>query len=222
MKHRRKMHVPATKGHNDAGGVATPLFTAAELAELSVPDDVRLMLADDVPDVEDGARGPRSELPHWATGGPEEGAAIALWQMLAPPPGVEAKLPSWLRKMGISYFRGWIRHAGPVGPDFVMDWAIPLEDGTYLMHRDGDAGPFSPPPFCDLQTFVDAVVSLSRALLVAELDRKMRIIGRRPGDPDATFREHFPLDADGPGNAKFHAEIEAAAREAASRRRQAP
>ena len=168
-------------------------FTSADLALLRVPDDVKVRLVEDVPLVPDGACAPRSELPSWWDRGPDEGAAIALWQMLAPSPGLDVKLPSWLRKQGISYFRGWIRPAGPAGPDYVLDLAIPLDDDTYLMHRDGDAGPYSPPPFCDLQTFLDAAISLSRHLLLAELEARLRRAGRSPGDPTTVMEEFFPL-----------------------------
>jgi hypothetical protein len=170
-------------------------FARAELDALSVHDDVTLKLTDDLAaDIPDDDRGPQSALPHWAGAGPDEGAAIAVWQMLAPPPGIEAKLPGWLRKQGISYFRGWIRHAGPAGPDFVMDWVIPRLDGTYEVVRDGDTGPYSPPPGCDLQTFVDSVATLSRDLFLAEWERKLRIIRRRPGDPDTVLAEFFPVN----------------------------
>ena len=66
--------------------------------------------------------------------------------MFAPPPGVDMRLPSWLRKQGISWFRGWIRHARLEGPDFVMDWVIDIDNDndTYEIARDGDAGPYSP------------------------------------------------------------------------------
>jgi hypothetical protein len=170
-------------------------FTRADLDALSVHDDIKLKLTDDLAaDIPEDKRGLQTALPHWSGAGPEEGAAIAVWQMLAPPPGVEEKLPSWLRKQGISYFRGWIRHCDPaLGPDFVMDWVIPLRDGAYETARDGDAGPYSPPPPADLQTFVDAVVSLSRDLLLADLERKLRVSGRRPGDPGTVLEEFFPI-----------------------------
>ena len=147
-------------------------FTRAELDALTVHDDIELRLTDDVlDDIPEGGRGRRSELPHWAGERPEEGTAIAVWQMLAPPPGVTAKLPSWLRKQGLSYFRGWIRRAGHLGLVFVMDWVILFDDGTYEIVRDGDAGPGSPPPPADLQTFVDAVIDLSRHMLLDGLNR---------------------------------------------------
>ena len=169
-------------------------FTKADLDALSVHDDIELRLTDDVQgDVPDGGCFPQGEAPHWASTGQEVGAAIAVWQMLASPPGVTVTLASWLRKMGISYFRGWIRHAGPVGPGFVMDWVIPVGDHEYEIVRDGNTGPYSPPPGCDLQTFVDAVARLSRDFLLVELERKMRMIGRSPGDPDAVLQEFFPL-----------------------------
>lgn len=170
-----------------------PRFTAADFDALSVPDDIEVRLVDDVPDVPDGACAPRSELPHWSgRGGLNEGAAIALWQMFAPAPDVEVKLPRWLDKQGISFFRGWIRPAGPVGPDYVLDWAIPLKDGTYVMHRDGDVGPYSPPPGCVLQTFLDAAIGLSRQLLLVDIERLLRFAGRLPGDPDTVYQERFP------------------------------
>ena len=81
--------------------------------------------------------------------------------------------------MGISYFRGWIRRCDPsIGPDFVMDWAIPIDDGTYLMCRDGDTGPYSPPAGCDLQTFVDSVARLSYEMMMDCLVRKMGAVRR--------------------------------------------
>jgi hypothetical protein len=169
-------------------------FSKVDLDALSVHDDIELRLTDDVQgDVPDGGRFPQGEAPHWASTGQEVGAAIAVWQMLAPPPGVSLTLPSWLRKMGISYFRGWIRRAGPAGPDFVMDWVIPVGNDEYEIVRDGNTGSYSPPPGCNLQTFVDAVASLSRDLLLAELERKWRMIGRSAGDPDAVLQELFPL-----------------------------
>jgi hypothetical protein len=169
-------------------------FTKADLDALSVHDDIELRLTDAIQgDVPDGGRFPQGEAPHWASTEQEVGAVIAVWQVLAASPAIPMKLPSWLRKMGISYFRGWIRHAGPVGPDFVMDWVIPVGDDEYEIVRDGNTGPYSPPPGCDLQTFVDAVASFSRDLLLVELERKMRMIGRSPGDPDAVLREFFPL-----------------------------
>jgi hypothetical protein len=175
--------------HPDA---ATPgrRFTSADLALLRVPDDIKVRLVEDVPPVPDGARAPRSELPSWWDRGPDEGAAIALWQMLAPPPGLDVKLPSWLRKQGISYFRGWIR---PGGSDYVLDLAIPVDTDTYLMHRDGDAGPYSPPPCCDLQTILDAAIGLSRHLLLAEFATRLRRAGRSAGDPTTVIQEFFPL-----------------------------
>jgi hypothetical protein len=56
-------------------------FTRAELDALSVHDDVVLKLADYAP-AEDGSRFPLTDAPHWAGDGPQEGAAIAVWQML--------------------------------------------------------------------------------------------------------------------------------------------
>jgi hypothetical protein len=176
----RKLSNHAAKRHNN-GKVTTPRFTAAELAALTVHDDIVLGLTDDLTaDIPDGERGARSSLPHWSAAGKTTGggAAIAVWQMFAPPPGVDVKLPSWLHKQGISWFRGWIRHAGPVGPDYVMDWIIDIDNDTYETCQDGDTGPWSPPPGCDLQTFVDAVAGASRDLLIGALSEKMRAVER--------------------------------------------
>ena len=77
-------------------------FTRDELDALSVHDDIVLKLTDDLAaDIPEDDRGPQSALPHWAgRGAGDEGAAIAVWQMFAPPPGVEAKLPGWLPQAG--------------------------------------------------------------------------------------------------------------------------
>jgi hypothetical protein len=203
---------PRRKGRRVPGTAAVQRFTKAELDALSVYDDVVLKLTDDLAaDVSEGDRGLRSVLPHWSVhdAAQEEGAAIAVWQVFAPPPGVDAKLPSWLRKQGISWFRGWIRHAGAAGPDFVMDWVIDINNETYETAPDGDAGPYSPPPGCDLQTFVNAVAHLSRDFLLDELTRKMNMLvdagklqGERVRSPldhpkwqawkDLTLEEHEP------------------------------
>lgn len=190
---RERDAVRATEPIGDATERPACHFTRAELDALSVHDDVVLRIADGVPGVPDGGRIAARELPHWASAAPDEGAAIAVWQMLAAPPGLTLTLASWLRKQGISYFRGWIRHAGPGGPDFVMDWVMPREDATWELIRDGDAGPYSPPPGCDLQTFVDAVAALSRDFMLVDFERKFRMIGRLPGDPDTVLQEFFPL-----------------------------
>jgi hypothetical protein len=170
-----------------ASGARSQRFTAADVHALRVHDDIKLSLTDDLAaDIPEGERGSRSDLPHWsARHAGTEGVAVAVWQMFAPPPGVDVNLPSWLRKQGISWFRGWIRHAGPEGPDFVMDWVIDIDNDTYETARDGDTGPYSPPPGCDLQAFVDAVASLSRDLLLDSLTAKMNLlkdIGAFKGD----------------------------------------
>ena len=209
---QRKPNDHAAKRHNN-GKVTTPRFTAAELAALNVHNDITLRLTDDLTaDIPEGERGPRSALPHWSFLGTTkpDGEAIAVWQMLAPPPGSDVKLPSWLRKQGISWFRGWIRHAGPVGPDYVMDWIINIDDETYETCQDGDTGPWSPPPGCDLQTFVDAVAGFSRDLFIGEFSPKMRAVERlRPlgqgpplpeywTEPDALRRISEALSTAGP------------------------
>ena len=157
-------------------------FTRAEVEALSVPDDIVLKLTDDLPDIPDGGRGRRSELPSPFGPGPEEGAAIAVWQRLFPEDrtrrigsdAVWPPVPKWLWAMGISYHRGWIRHAGPLGPDFVIDWVIPVADeaydDAYVLHKDGETGPYSPPPPADLQTFADAVVGFSHYMLLDVLN----------------------------------------------------
>ena len=192
MNQRSRSQNPEVSGRRPAllAAGAQLRFTGDELDSLSVHDDIVLRLTDDLAaDIPDGDRGPRSALPHWSVEdkAKDDGAAIAVWQMFAPPPGVDAKLPSWLRKQGISWFRGWIRHAGAVGPDYVMDWIIDINDDTYETSRDGDTGPWSPPPGCDLQTFVDAVAGASRDLLIGALSEKMRAVERLgttlPGPP---------------------------------------
>ena len=92
------------------------------------------------------------------------------------------RIPSWLHKQGISYFRGWIRHCEPaLGPDYVMDWVFRVGEDEYVMHRDGDAGPFSPPPPADLQTFLDAVACMSRDMLLTAIDQMISpILGKEP------------------------------------------
>jgi hypothetical protein len=147
-------------------------FTKTELDALSVHDDIVLKLTDDLAaDIPEDESGPQSDLPHWPGAGPDEGAAIAVWQMLSSEDIWGGSTPSWLHKRGINSFRGWIR---PGEVDFVMDWVILIDDGTYVTARDGDAGPYSPPPGCDLQTFVGAVARLSRELLYERLSEGMQ------------------------------------------------
>jgi hypothetical protein len=175
---------PRRKGGRVPGTGAGRRFTKAELGALSVPDDIVLKLTDDLAaDIPEGNRGRQSDLPHWAGAGPEDGAAIAVWQMLSSGDRRGGKIPSWLHKQGINNFRGWVRHAA-LGPDFVMDWVILSIDGTYETARDGDAGPYSPPPGCDLQTFVDAVARCSRELLHERLGRWRRASSWMPGEGD--------------------------------------
>ena len=163
-------------------------FERAELDALSVPDDIVLRLTDDVLP---GDRGQSSVLPHLAVAGPDKGAAIAVWQTLSSGDKRGGCVPGWLHKQGISYFRGWIRWDEP---DFVMDWVIPIDDGTYEVERDvtewivpladavyvverAGAGPYEPPPGADLQTFVNAVARFSYWMLVKMLDKVPRRSG---------------------------------------------
>jgi hypothetical protein len=189
----------AGKGGNSSrvpGKTKGRRFTRGDLEKLKVHGDIVLRLTDDLAaNIPEGERGRRSDLPHWSLGdaGTKSGSAIAVWQMFAPPPGVDVNLPSWLRKQGISWFRGWIRHAGADGPDFVMDWIVDIDNETYETALDSDAGPHSPPPGCDLQTFVDAVARLSRDFLQHTLTQKMNLLvdlGKVKGE-----RRQSPLDS---------------------------
>jgi hypothetical protein len=79
-----------------------------------------------------------------------------------------------------------------------MDWVVDIDNDTYEIARDGDAGPYSPPPGCDLQTFVDAVASLSRDLLLDSLADKVNLLvdmGKLDRDKVRPERVHSPLES---------------------------
>ena len=158
-------------------------FTKAEVAALSVPDGIVLRLTDDLPDLADEWRGRLSELPSPFGPEPDEGAAIAVWQMLFPEDrtkrvGTDAvftPVPKWLWAQGISYHRGWVTHAldddwayllgdddSPVGidPDFVWLQVRGINDGGYAVV------PVPAPRHVGLQAFVTAVANISRNMLL--------------------------------------------------------